>query len=117
MQATRRHLRLTAALTLIAFAFVGCGTEYVQGAIIAADGGGDGALRWIVQDTGESGELDAGGQGGPSADVETNREIILLLNADQTQVMAPNGLLPINVKVIDYTLGAPAAGVAVFYEY
>ncbi|HAN31094.1 MAG TPA: hypothetical protein DCQ06_05800 [Myxococcales bacterium] len=116
MQQTRRHLRLIALLTLFAFTMVACGTDYVQGTIITADGGSDGAVNWGIGGPGVSSDGASTPSGGIDQDVQTSREIIVLLNAEQVQVMAPNGLLPINVKVIDYAVGAPAAGVAVFYE-
>ncbi len=115
------RMRVTAALALACFGLASCGTEYVQGTVVWTDAEGDGTVGFIGQDGGPAtGGADTGsaqaGQDGESGDVITQREIIVLLNTQQTQVMAPTGLLPVNVKVIDYTMGAPAAGVAVFYE-
>jgi len=118
-----KFLRLTASFVLLTFGLASCGTEFVQGTVVMVDAEGDGNVGFIGQD-GVSGGADSGATGNPNddtnggdgADAETKREIIVLLNTQQTQVLAPNGLLPVNVKVIDYSVGAPAAGVGVFYE-
>ena len=115
-------LRVVATIVLLTFGLASCGTEFVNGTVVAADAIDDINVGFIGQD----GITVGGGVDGNGAaadadatdaqDVETKREIIVLLNTQQPQVLAPTGLLPVNVKVIDYSVGAPAAGVAVFYE-
>ncbi|MCO4761149.1 MAG: hypothetical protein KC502_06565 [Myxococcales bacterium] len=116
----RTNLQLSAFIVLITFGLASCGTEYVNGTVVMADGTSDTGLSFIGSDVGAGATTDAAGDAGAASDaegdIETKREIIVLLNTQQPQVLAPNGLLPVNIKVIDYSLGAPAAGVAVFYE-
>lgn len=109
-------MRAVTWLVLIAFTSA-CGTDYVQGIVVMTDAGND-AL------TGQfSGSKDISGGGADAfsadedaEDVQTQREIIVLMNTTAPQVIGPAGLLPIHVKVVDWTLGSPASGVAVFWE-
>ena len=111
-------IQLATWLTLIAFTSA-CGTDYVQGIVVIPDAGNDGLGGQFT------GSKDIGG-GRPGGDafsaaedaeqVQTQREIIVLMNTTVPQVIPPTGLIPIHVKVVDWTLGSPASGVAVFWE-
>ena len=110
---------VTALALLACFGLQACGNEFVQGIVVMADGQGEVGPNFLGgQDIGApQGTPDAGTTGGNEpTDVVTMREIIVLLNTDLPQVVGPSAILPINVKVIDYTLGAPASNVAVLYE-
>jgi len=103
----RRNSPLTVAatwLTLIAFT-AACGTQEVAGIVVYPDGGAaDGGAKFAPKggaDVGSGQQQDAFSAAEDAADVQTKREIIVLLNNTIPQVIAPNGLLPINVKVID----------------
>ena len=110
----------TAAVLLACFGLQACGNEFVQGIVVVTDGQGELGPNFLGgQDTGATQPgADAGTTGvTPQADVVTVREIIVLMNTDLPQVVGPSAILPINVKVIDYTLGAPASNIAVLYEF
>ena len=124
MIANRTWLRWLAVLVLTAFGPIACGTEYVQGIVVVTDAGTDSNIGFVGSDVDNTGAGNADATGGEQdgagdtaeEDAETKREIIVLLNTDVPQVLPPNGVLPVNVKVVDYTLGSPASGVAVFFE-
>jgi len=109
----------TAAALLACFGLQACGNEFVQGIVVMSDARGDIGANFV-------GGFDAGGTAGPvdtgqggnrnPTNVTVKREIIVLLNTDLPQVIGPSAILPINVKVIDYTAGSPAGNVAVLYE-
>ena len=112
-------LRIAAWLLLLAFGTQACSTDPIQGHIVTTDAGndtkkafGNGSL-----DSSLGGDAKAGSPDASSAtDVVTKREIIVLLNTDLPQVMAPNGLLPIAAKIVDYALGSPASDVEINWE-
>lgn len=119
MQARRsRTTSMTAVALVVAFGLQACGTDYVQGIVVMADAS-DGSPNFFVgsqdiqtsaADIGDTAEKEDTDEG------PVIREIIPLLNNTVPQVIGPTGVLPINVKVIDYGKGKPADGVAVFYE-
>ena len=122
LRAVRSISSQVAALVLVAFTAMAC-SETVQGGIIMpSDAGND--VHFKAQDIGGTKPKDAqptdnGAQDAESEpDVVTKRVIIPMLNIMQPQVIPPTGSaaqLPIYAKVIDYTLGSPADGVAVMY--
>ncbi len=121
MRRDQAWMRRTAMLVLLAFSPLACGSETVAGILLLPDGGAPDAIGFVGGDVqpGAGGGADAGGvasDGNAESDAETKRELIVLLNTDVPQVIGPNGLLPVQVKVVDYSLGSPASGVPVFYE-
>ncbi len=112
-------MRRTAMLVLLAFMPLACGSETVAGILLLPDGGTPDAIGFVGGDVQPGAGSDASGtasDGTAESDAETKRELIVLLNTDVPQVLGPNGLLPVQVKVVDYSLGSPASGVPVFYE-
>jgi hypothetical protein len=122
MQRRRSWLRAISLMVLLAFGPISCGSETVAGIIVLPDGevqtDAIGFQGGGAPDGTGSGSDATGGEEdtAESDDVETKREIIVLLNTDVPQVLGPSGLLAVNVKVIDYSLGSPASGVPVFFE-
>ena len=113
-------IRAATWLTLIAFTSA-CGTQEVMGIVVGVDGGqnaNDALFSGNSDATGtdDAGSAHDGASGTETSDAQIKREIIVLLNNTIPQVIGPTGLLPIHVKVIDWTLGTPASGVAVFWE-
>jgi len=111
-------IRFTAWVSLVAFTSA-CGSETIQGIVVQADAHSDapgGKFTGSADIPIRSNDPDAFSAADDATQVATQREIIVLMNTSLPQVIAPNGLLPIHVKVIDWSLGTPASGVAVFWE-
>lgn len=116
-----RTLRVhTAFLLVCALWLQACSDAPQTGNIYFADAGKSDATK---QFSGDIGIVEAGisqPDGTPTADSEQDvaikREIILMLNTAVPQVIGPAGTLPIFAKVIDYSVGAPAVDVGVFWE-
>jgi hypothetical protein len=116
-----RTFRLQAAvLLLLAFGVQACSDGVVHGNVYIPDAGKTDAPKQFSGDIGfvdgalaqpDGTEADAGDQ-----DIAVKREIILMLNASIPQVIAPAAVLPIYAKVIDYSVGAPASAVPLFWE-
>ncbi len=110
----------TSLMLLLTFSVSACGSDPIQGIVVYSGDAGGGDSNQISGSNFDINAADA--MGSPSGDstadddVETKREIIVLLNTTVPQVIGPTGILPIHIKVVDYTLGAPAGGVAVFWE-
>ncbi len=108
---------------LLAFGTQACSDTLQVGTVVYPDAGlfGDGGNLNTkkdvkVSDTAPIGDVDNTPDAGEQADIPLKREIILMLNTQVVQMLAPSGKLPIYAKVIDYTHGGPADGVAVMWE-
>lgn len=116
-----RRLGTAALLALAAiWATTACSSEPIQGAIVLTDAGSNGDISWVANDTGAQPDLaggeDLGQTGEDTGPQDLNREIIVLFDISQPRVIGPAQVLPIPIKVIDYSAGAPADGVPVFWE-
>lgn len=111
-----------ALLALLSFGLQACSDNVVQGTVVFADAKSDGSGLFGKKDVKAAADSAAGAEvaQGPDSeeqeDVAVKREIVLMLNTAVPQVINPSGQLPVYAKVIDYTHGVPADGVAVLWE-
>ncbi|MSP91633.1 MAG: hypothetical protein EXR79_07495 [Myxococcales bacterium] len=108
-----------ALAVLLTFGVQACSDTVVHGMLIVTDAKGDTSKK-LFGDTTKPTTTGSDGSVSVTSDAEDQaplqREIIVLLNTDAPQVMGPTAFLPIQAKVVDYALGAPADGVAVFWK-
>ncbi len=114
----RPTTRLLASVLVLCLTLQGCGDEFISGIVVSADAQSDGGTpSFSGQDGTPTRHTDTGpAVTPPPRNRALKREIIPLLNNSVPQVIGPNAVLPINVKVIDYTSGGPAKGIAVLFE-
>lgn len=111
-----------ALLALLSFGLQACSDNVVQGTVVFADAKSDNGGLFgkkdvkATADAGPGAEVVQGVDSEEQEDVIVKREIVLMLNAALPQVINPSGQLPVYAKVIDYTHGVPADGVAVLWE-
>ncbi len=125
LQWIRRWRAPLALWVTFAFALQACSDEHVAGIVVTSDaknksdggslfGKDGGSLK--SDGSGPTPDVDDEPDSTEKADIGIKREIIVMLNTNLPQVIAPSLPLPVYAKVIDYTHGVPADGVAVLWE-